>query len=168
MIVSTARYWLTSNVSSERKIDLIDRRLDGVYRLLEELKTNVLSRYSPEGGTAPSVATQPSTANHASPSSQVRSDANTSGLVMEGNSSLAAQSVFANDFLQKVVSEDSRPEMRERLDALSYVVAAMGRQPAVREMTYPNARPIPQPTLQGCDLPPIEKALEVLKLAKGS
>jgi hypothetical protein len=88
------------------------------------------------------------------------------GSVVEGESSLTAHSVFANDLLQKVVSKDSRPEMRERVDALRHMVDAMKRQPAADEMRYPHANPARPAVVEGCHMPPIDKTLHVLKLAK--
>ena len=90
------------------------------------------------------------------------------GPVVEGNSSLTAHSVFAKDLLQKIMDEGSRPEMRETFDALHSVVEAMKKQPTAKEMTYPNARPIKAAPafLQGCELPPIQRSLHVIKLAK--
>jgi hypothetical protein len=56
--------------------------------------------------------------------------------------------------------------MHERVEALRHMVEAMKKQPADHEMTYPHAKLIRPAAPQGCDLPPIEKTLEVLKLAK--
>ncbi len=86
--------------------------------------------------------------------------------MVEGESSLTAHSVFANDLLQKVVSRDSRPEMREGVDALRHMVDAMKRQPAADEMRYPHAKPVRLVAVEGCELPPIDRTLHVLKLAK--
>jgi hypothetical protein len=86
--------------------------------------------------------------------------------MVEGESSLTAHSVFANEFLQKVVSRDSKPEMRERIEALRHMVEALKKQPAAHEMTYPHAKPVRSRPPEGCELPPIEATLHVLKLAK--
>lgn len=86
--------------------------------------------------------------------------------MVEGESSLTAHSVFANNLLQKVASTDSRPEMRERADALRNMVESMEKQPAAREMAYPHAKPVRPVTVEGCELPPIEKTMHVLKLSK--
>lgn len=88
--------------------------------------------------------------------------------MVEGNSSLTAHSIFAKDLLQKIIEEGSSPEMRETLDALHAVVEAMKKQPAAKEMTYPNARPVRSVPafLQSCELPPIQRSLHVVKLAK--
>ncbi|KAK4039663.1 hypothetical protein C8A01DRAFT_46920 [Parachaetomium inaequale] len=152
-------------LTSEKKIDLIDRRLDGVVRLLEELKTQRLSP-SP----APTVPANPPTSNTAASSSPAShgNQTDATGTMVEGESSLTAHSVFANDFLQKVVSRDSRPEMRERIEALRHMVEALKKQPAAHEMTYPHAKPVRPRPLEGCDLPPIEVTLQVLKLAKSN
>ena len=151
-------------MSSEQKIDHIDRRLDAVISLLKDLKTQVPSPSPKPAETIGAVATAASSSSPASHASHTH----TTGTVAEGDSSLTAHSVFANDLLQKVVSKDSdsRPEMRERLDALGHLVEAMKKQPAAHEMTYPHAKPVRPAALQGCDLPPIEMTLQVLKLAK--
>ncbi|KAK4243720.1 fungal-specific transcription factor-like protein [Corynascus novoguineensis] len=86
--------------------------------------------------------------------------------MVEGESSLTAHSVFANKLLQKVASTDTRPEMLERIEALHNVVESMEKQPAAREMLYPHAKPVRPVTLEGCDLPPIEKTLQLLKAVK--
>lgn len=88
--------------------------------------------------------------------------------MVEGESSLTAHSVFANKLLQKVASTDTRPEMLERIEALHNVVESMEKQPASREMLYPHAKPVRPVTLEGCDLPPIEKTLQLLKAVKGN
>lgn len=156
---------------SEQKIDHIDRRLDGVLLLLQELKAQRLST-SPRPNetvatirTANSLASPVSHVSHATHATQARA-AGVSGTVVEGDSSITAHSVFASDLVQKAVSKDSRPEMRERLDALGRILEAMRKQPAAHEMTYPHAKPVPPPAMPRCDLPPIEKTLQVLKLAK--
>lgn len=157
--------------SSEKKIDLIDRRLDGVVRLLEELKTRLpvpapsQSQLPTRPATTPASNTLAS-ASPASHGSHGNHSTEATSTVVEGESSLTAHSVFANDLLQKVVSRDVRPEMQERVEALRHMVEAMKKQPADHEMTYPNAKPIRSVAPEGCDLPPIGKTLEALKLAK--
>ena len=152
---------------SERKIDLIDRRLDDVVRLLEGLNTQ---RYQSSIGTT--VATKPpvplntvgssSSSSYGGYSNQIQ----VTGTMVEGESSLTAQSVFANDLFQKVASRDSTPEMRERIEALRHMVESLKKQPAANEMKYPNAKSVRSPALEGCELPPIDATLQVLKLAR--
>lgn len=156
---------------SEKKIDLIDRRLDGVVRLLEELSTQ-RAQASPVF-TAPAKAPAPSTSTantvaSSSPSSHggYSSHTQVTGSMVEGESSLTAQSVFANELFQKVASQDSRPEMRERIEALRHMVETLKKQPAAHEMKYPNAQPTKSAALEGCELPAIDATLQVLKLAR--
>ncbi|KAL2130827.1 hypothetical protein VTI74DRAFT_5870 [Chaetomium olivicolor] len=155
----------------EKKIDLIYRRLDGVLRLLEELKTSLPSESSSRTATGTPVPRLPLSIGVASSSSPAShgshaSHADSTGTVVEGDSSLTAHSVFATDLLQNVVSKESRPEMLERVDALHHIVEAMKKQPAVHEMSYPNAKPTRPVSLQECNLPPIDKTFQVLKFVK--
>ena len=152
-----------SRFPSEKKIDLIDRRLDGVLRLLEGLKTQLpLPSPVPTGTASSSTVACLSPASHGGSGSHVEA----TGTVVEGESSLTAHSVFANDLFQKVMSRDSRPEMRERIDALHHVVDSLKKQPAADEMRYPHAKPVRPVAVEGCELPPIGQTLQVLKLAK--
>ncbi|KAK4112867.1 hypothetical protein N656DRAFT_731328 [Canariomyces notabilis] len=156
----------------ENKIDSIDRRLGAVVGLLEELRTKLPSRTPASSGGASTTKSSPlnpvtaiSHGSHATPISRA-SPAGISGPVVEGESSLTAHSAFAKDLLQKVVSKESRPEFRERIDDLHHMVEVMKLQPAADEMAYPLAKPMSLVVRGGCQLPPIEKTLEVLKLAK--
>lgn len=87
--------------------------------------------------------------------------------MVEGESSLTAHSVFANDLLRKVVNQDSSLDMQDTLDTLRGLVDAMRQQTAAHEMTYPNAKAIPTSpiaTLRACELPPIQKTVYILKI----
>ncbi|KAJ0320220.1 hypothetical protein COL5a_009850 [Colletotrichum fioriniae] len=92
------------------------------------------------------------------------------GGIVEGDSSLAAHSVFATEFLQKVVSteslQDSSLDLGETLDALSQIVNALKQPTAAGEMTYPHAKPFTRVRAQGIELPPIEKAVHTIRIAK--
>ncbi|ROT38994.1 fungal-specific transcription factor domain-containing protein [Sodiomyces alkalinus F11] len=168
----------------ERKIDLIDRRLEGVIRLLEDLKTNL-----PASNTQPQPPTQNfNDSSHAGVKANPTATISTStcpcptppnhalphipgGSVIEGDSSLTAHSVFANEFLQKVVNteslQDASLEMRETLDSLHHIVNALKQPTASSEMTYPNARRLPRPSSKhGSEMPPITKAVAMIRLAK--
>ncbi|KAK4164052.1 putative transcriptional regulatory protein [Cladorrhinum sp. PSN259] len=164
----------------EQKIDRLDSRLDEIVTLLNDLKAQGLASTSPPviqvqppednpattlTSTKVSTSSAPSPPAHHIPSSGHASREAKSPMV-EGDSSLTAQSVFANDFLHKVLNKESRPEMREGLDALHVIVESMKHQPAAHEMTYPHAPPVKASTLEGCELPPIEKTAQVLKLAR--
>ncbi|KAK4139899.1 fungal-specific transcription factor-like protein [Dichotomopilus funicola] len=89
--------------------------------------------------------------------------------MVEGESSLTAHSVFANDLVHRVMSGGtSIPEMHERIETLRNMVEAMKKQPAAHEMTYPHAKPTHFGSPKGCDLPPIAKTLELLKLTRAN
>ncbi|KAK1573909.1 fungal-specific transcription factor domain-containing protein [Colletotrichum navitas] len=93
------------------------------------------------------------------------------GAVIEGDSSLAAHSVFATEFVQKVVSteslQDSSLDLGETLEALSQIVHALKQPAAAVEMTYPHAKPVSRLRIQGLEMPPIEKAVGTIRVAKG-
>ncbi|PKS09332.1 hypothetical protein jhhlp_003946 [Lomentospora prolificans] len=151
----------------ERKIDLIDRRLDGVIRLLEDLKMN----WQPgPPQAAQDKATPPKATSSMSTPGSGPSHTEATGPVVEGDSSLTAHSAFANQFFQEVIStdelQDSSLEMRETLDALHHIVHSLKHQTASSEMSYPNARPSNRVAMPPYDLPPIRKSVEVIQAAK--
>ncbi|KAF9872071.1 fungal specific transcription factor [Colletotrichum karsti] len=111
----------------------------------------------------------PSTSTTTPSSHAFQGDDEPSALV-EGESSLAAHSVFATEFLQKVVStkslQDSSLDLSDTLDALSQIVTALKQPSVAGEMTYPFAKPIQRPRIQGLELPPIQKAVSTIRVAK--
>ncbi|GKT40882.1 putative transcriptional regulatory protein [Colletotrichum spaethianum] len=158
----------------EKKIDLIDRRLDDVVRLLEDLKLQFpapsVTPKAPETSTFTSIPVlaqpKPISSSISTPASHATS-AQTSGPLVEGESSMTAQSIFAHDFLRKTVGDGSSVlEMRETLDALHSLVDALKQQPAIHELTYPNAGPMVRPALGDCEMPPVQSAVNVIRQAK--
>ncbi|WQF79624.1 hypothetical protein CDEST_04638 [Colletotrichum destructivum] len=160
----------------EKKIDLIDRRLDGVVRLLEDLKLHFPVPSATSTSKPPDTSTfapkplylQPKTvaSSISTPASHANS-VQTSDPMVEGESSMTAQSIFAHDFLQKAVGDDSSVlEMRETLDALHSLVDALKQQPAIHELTYPHARPIARLALGDCEMPPVQSAVNAIREAK--
>ncbi|KAM0280065.1 hypothetical protein ACHAQH_004261 [Verticillium albo-atrum] len=156
----------------ERKIDLIDRRLDGVVRLLEDLKLNWPSPASQQPQFQQAPTSNPSSAartvqsSFSTPSSH-GAQSSPAGPVVEGDSSLVAHSVFANEFLQKVVNtgdlQGSGLELHETLKSLHHIVDALKQQTATSEMAYPHGKPTSRPVFQTADLPPIKKAVALLR-----
>ncbi|KAH6952454.1 fungal-specific transcription factor domain-containing protein [Ilyonectria sp. MPI-CAGE-AT-0026] len=158
----------------EQKIDRIDRRLDEVIRLLKVLKMNRPpngggdsggSRQSKDTTTPGKVLSSIST-----PYSHIVQLESITGPVVEGDSSLVAHSVFANEFPQKVASpgslQDPSLEMLETVDALSNIATALTQQTAASEMAYPHTRSIQRTHLSGCELPPIQKVVALIHTAK--
>ncbi|KAH7165838.1 hypothetical protein EDB81DRAFT_780508 [Dactylonectria macrodidyma] len=156
----------------ERKIDLIDRRLEGVTRLLQEMKTSMpasSTQVTAQDKATPDKVSQPSNSSTSTPFGHAVQPASDSPVV-EGESSLAAHSVFANEFLQNAVEtgslQDAGLEMRETLDSLHHIVNALKQQPAASELSYTMANPVPRPTLPGIKLPPIQKTVNVIRQSK--
>ncbi|CAI7669817.1 unnamed protein product [Penicillium manginii] len=153
----------------ERKIDLIDSRLEKAIRLLEKLQASELSDGSsrPPGNSQISTQTPPSVSTPASDSTQTKW---AHGQVAEGDSSLAAHSAFANEFLQKVIATNplqaSSPELCNTLDELSSILTQ--GDGAVDELAYPHARPIQRVNLPGYEMPPLKKAIALIRMAKGT
>jgi hypothetical protein len=112
--------------------------------------------------------------SHSTPASQTQPSSSSlekvPGKVIEGESSLAAHSVFANEFLRKVVNTESLQEasleLRDTLDSLSHIVTSLKGQTLATEMTYPNAVPAQRPVLHSDDLPPVQKAIALIRAAK--
>lgn len=145
--------------TSEQKIDQIDSRLNEAIGLLKGLHDTLNT-----GSGAPYTTPKPT--------SMFRStELNSSSItVVEGESSLAAQFSFAEDFIRKVAKTEplqtSGLEMGESLENLSQIVAAYKQQPVSEETTYPNARPTERPGLHTWELPPIQESVAVIHVAK--
>ncbi|KAK0641369.1 hypothetical protein B0T16DRAFT_214065 [Cercophora newfieldiana] len=171
----------------ERKIDLIDRRLEGVTQLLQDLRArlddptaiaalqNSKPQRSPQQQSqhpSPSylqIPRESAPKANALSSPSPSSHADSTGPVVEGDSSLTAHSVFARNLLQKVVDPDSSLTMRDTMNKLRDIVDTMKQQPAAHEMTYPNAKSIlylPSAALKTFELPPIQETVQILKLTK--
>ncbi|KAG7038783.1 hypothetical protein JMJ78_0001141 [Colletotrichum scovillei] len=139
---------------AEQKIDQIDSRLNEAIGLLKGLHDTLNT-----GSGAPYTTPKPT--------SMFRStELNSSSItVVEGESSLAAQFSFADDFIRKVAKTEplqtSGLEMGESLENLSQIVAAYKQQPVSEETTYPNARPTERPGLHTWELPPIQESVAV-------
>ncbi|KAJ5344597.1 hypothetical protein N7452_002601 [Penicillium brevicompactum] len=155
----------------ERKIDHIERRLDGIIEILNDLK---VSKPEPEPGRAQLPRTKqplsnqshftPAVFDHATPEDLA------AGPVVEGDSSLTAHSAFANDFLQSFVGTDSVQdcslEMRQTLDALAHTVATLKKQTITGEVPNSGFPPTHRPRMKVLNLPPIEKTVALIRLAK--
>lgn len=64
--------------------------------------------------------------------------------------------------------QGSGSEMSDSLGALSHVVATLREQTVANEMAYPHARASQRQSLSGCDLPPIQKAVDLIRTAKSA
>ncbi|KAI8657742.1 Fungal-trans domain-containing protein [Fusarium keratoplasticum] len=153
----------------ERKIDLIDRRLEAVTQLLRDMKMNMPSIPPTSQKDTPSPDTaggQPSAQPVSTPFSHAAQPAADSPVV-EGESSLAAHGAFANEFLKNAVNtgalQGASLELRETLDSLHHIVTSLKQQTVSTEMNYPNATIFPRPSLKGSEMPPIQKAVALIR-----
>ncbi|KAL4878708.1 hypothetical protein BJY04DRAFT_220774 [Aspergillus karnatakaensis] len=153
----------------ERKIDLIDNRLEKAIRLLESLQASESSDHSSRAPGKPQNTKQSPT-SVSTPASDSTKTNWPRGQVVEGDTSLAAHPAFANDFLQKVVATNSlqgfSPELCDTLDELSSILTQGAGAGA--ELAYPHARPIQRPNLTGYEMPPLKKAIALIRMAKGA
>ncbi|KAH7377288.1 fungal-specific transcription factor domain-containing protein [Pyrenochaeta sp. MPI-SDFR-AT-0127] len=152
---------------SERKIDLLDHRLEAVTKLLEDLKTQMSgsstskeSHYDPSRTTT-AVSTITSSPNHSE---------SASGLVVEGESSLSAHTVFVNEFVQNFVDADplrqTDPEIRSTINVLSHIVSDSKQRNGVNEPVLAHARPQDHLQQERRELPPISKTVSLIRIAK--
>lgn len=178
-----------SLVCSERKIDRIEESLSSLVGLLENLKVdspslgiesqaNIPSRHAPErvvqntpSNSANTPASIPaSTSSYGCVLAPTTTHTDTSDPTFVGESSMAAQYDFTNNFLEQALRagplQDYRLEMNETLGALRALVHAR-RAHTAREAVFPHARtPLPtQPHER--TLPNATLAMASLRIAKG-
>ncbi|KAM0343698.1 hypothetical protein ACHAPU_008289 [Fusarium lateritium] len=159
-----------AELASERKIDIIDRRLEALTELMRDMKMNMPSAnlQPTQNHTPNSEATRqsPAPASSSTPYGHLtKLDADSP--VIEGESSLAAHGEFANEFFKNAVGTESLQgaslELRETLDSLHHIVNSLKQQTAATEMSYPYARPSPRPTLKTHELPPIQTSVSIIR-----
>ncbi|KIL84037.1 fungal specific transcription factor domain-containing protein [Fusarium avenaceum] len=155
--------------ASERKIDLIDNRLQKAIGLLEKLQAGESSSESSKRYRSPQTSAQTSH-SISTPASDSTQPKRAYDQVVEGGSSLTAHSAFANEFLQQVAAtsclRDSSPELSNTIDELSSILVQ--DDTAGDELAYPHARPIQQPTLPANEMPPFKKAIALIRLAQAN
>lgn len=145
----------------------MDRRLDDVVKMLEELKCNMSakSHSSNKPANTPEHTTSPTENQPASSGHSV--ELNRTKLSSQSDSTMAAHSEFAHDFIQKTVTTDPsmnhNPEMREAFTALKDTIKSFGLSGFPTELSFPHATPIQRPSLRGCEMPPIEKVVELIR-----
>ena len=144
----------------------MDRRLNDIVGMLEELKNSSPTQshspkktaHTPEGAL-PSAEGPPGRSftpqvTNIIPGSQ-------------SDSTMAAHSEFAHDIIQRTVTTDpsmsDNPEMRKFFDELKDTIRSFGPSGLPTETSYPHATPIQRPSLRGCEMPPIEKVVEVIR-----
>jgi len=186
---------------SEQKIDLIEERLASIEDALRDLKSTITSRTS--DNSAPTTATAaaaeanpaieplyqptatptprqihitPTTPSYPSRTTTTAAalDQHESSHPFEGNSSMAAHSAYASEFLETAVSQSalqvSSPRIGAALSTLKQIVSMQDHQAhpsSSREVRWPNQKAIRGTGLQDLAMPPMELVLRLCRWVKG-
>jgi hypothetical protein len=100
-------------------------------------------------------------------------DQHESGTAFEGNSSLAAHSAYASEFLETAVSRSalqmSSPKISAALSTLKQIVNMQDHQAhtSFREARLPHQKAIPSCGLRNLSMPPIQVVLPLLRRIQG-
>lgn len=183
-------------VSSEEKIDLIDKKLSRLNRLVESLITNnsvgsmgiSLNRQDNLRSVFVSQGMPPRSTPAGSPTSEVITmDAQSSNnrvgappneitnqvTLGEGQSSLKAHSAFAIDFAHYVVGSSqplgqSNHEIGKLLDTLHHIRNASDDHRFLSKPLFPLAHATASPNHEQYDMPPLRAAVRLLREAEGT
>jgi hypothetical protein len=89
----------------------------------------------------------------------------------EGDSSMAAQTVFASEFLENTVTRtlppDLDPDMQSALSSLQQIVNMQNR-PSPHESRFANAKPLPKGGIRELPMPPAHVVVAALRELKGA
>ncbi|KAI1101885.1 fungal-specific transcription factor domain-containing protein [Jackrogersella minutella] len=160
----------------ERKIDLIEERLGGIEKLLKNLGPISASKPSTtEAFTRPSSdKLTPLSVNSRDDTSSTIFDPEDAG-DFEGNSSLAAHTAFASEFLEHAVQgtplqeQGISPKIDAALSSLRHIVNMHETRRAVssfHEFRLPGLKQPPQASLRDLPLPPMALVAEKLREMK--
>lgn len=146
---------------------MIDRRLEAMTAILEDLRTQ---RADASNGLEPRYDTAESIAIPSSNPCWPYYSKPATGSIIEGQSSLSAHSVFVKDFIDNFVQSDlpGQPDqqIRRTLDALSDIANDSNQCDTVGEQLVTQGELQSHARRQRRELPPIEKAAPLIRLAK--
>lgn len=154
--------------TSERKIDSIEHRLNGITTLLHELKTHTqaISNNGTTESQEPShivawASAQPDT-SESFPTGTVNSTA------VEGESSLSAHSVFVDNFLHSFSDGmQPDPEIQATMNTLSHIASASNTHSEARKLAMPKTSMSSPVRQRKFKLPPIREAVNLTQAAQG-
>ncbi|PIG84026.1 fungal specific transcription factor domain protein [Aspergillus arachidicola] len=158
----------------EKKIDLIEDRLSSIEQVLRDVKSTITSSTPAETcfHATPDSGQMTPAASGLVPDINATLDQHESGPAFEGNSSLAAHSAYASQFLETAVSRSalqlSSPTISTALSTLKQLVNMQDNQahPSSRDVRFPNQKPIPRSGLRNMNMPPVQVVLPLLRHMK--
>ncbi|KAJ4137113.1 hypothetical protein NW768_002693 [Fusarium equiseti] len=155
----------------EKKIDQIDKRLDGIERLLQELtRSNIDHNGNPVESHTQSIKDNRSKLSSGSPFDEPQID-ESPGLEFEGGSSLSAHTVAASEIFWQEVQEsslqDRNPAINTVLSSLHEIVSQVGKHSSSGGVTLGNAKALPHGGLSELPMPPMPAVLAALHGPKG-
>ncbi|KAH6630020.1 hypothetical protein B0J18DRAFT_87516 [Chaetomium sp. MPI-SDFR-AT-0129] len=191
-----ARQRVLISTQYERKIDHFESRLENIENMIRDLAISIHTR-SPSasatepltaggyassatavgpGGNNPSPATTSTPTNTAGTANTTTTttaaaipDDDTSVSAFEGGSSMAAQTVFASEFLEHAVAHTLPPgldpDMQSALMSLQQIVAMQNR-PSAHESRFVHAKPLPPGGLRELPMPPAPVVVTALREMK--
>ena len=157
---------------SERKIDQIEGRLANIEGLLRDLSSrnaptaeSIRLTHTPQsGGGAANIPT--------ATASTIGYDSSDEESVFGGDSTLAAQTTFASEFLEHAVERtslrDVNPRMEDALANLKQLVELQNRQSISHGPRFPLQQPIPPGGLGQLRMPPMDVVVSLLKHIRGN
>lgn len=158
--------------NSEKKIDQIELRLANIETLLRDLSVRHSSStpdsglrfQTPQSGHATGIHT-------VAASTVVGDDSSDSESAFGGDSTLAAHTTFASEFLEHAVEctslQDVDPYMREGLANLRQLVELQNRQSISHGPRFPLQQPMPAGGLAQLQMPPMDIVVTLLKSIRG-
>ncbi|KAK4231030.1 hypothetical protein QBC38DRAFT_507061 [Podospora fimiseda] len=158
----------------ERKIDSMDMRLGKIESMLQSL-TASMSHRSPSSAPAESLAgtlasghTDSSPATHGTDTAFAPDDSDGDS-EFAGDSSMRAQTEFAGEVLENLVTRtslhDLHPDLQSALSSLKQIVD-MQHRPAAHENRFTHAKQLPHALLRDMPMPSYKIVLEVLREVK--
>jgi hypothetical protein len=158
---------------SERKIDQFENRLAGIEGVLRELALSLNNRTS--SSSAPSTNNASPAASGAQPTpptftgesqreESIVDDEPDSEFV--GDSSMAAHSAFASEFLREAVTRTSfhshGPDMESALEALRHIATTQNRESG-HDSRFEHAKPLPKGGFRDLPMPPMQTVVAFLR-----
>lgn len=174
---------------SEKKIDLIEERLGSIEVSLRDLKSTITSTTTAAPAAPAAVPNEltyhptttprqihitPTPSNYPSRTTTTAALDQHESSPFEGNSSMAAHSAYASEFLETAVSQSalqvSSPRIGAALSTLKQIVSMQDHQAhpsSSREVRLPNQKTIRGTGLRDLAMPPMELVLRLCRWVKG-